>query len=225
MPFTLVDKSATQRVFQDNAGTTITVNIDHPFAGEDSFEFVWPTIGVKPLLDPVTGVAGTDGSLETGVYNVLVTATDNVTGKEIRRFKVSGDVKVTGPTGSIAVRTPDATGYTYNLYTGMTSVKDGPVNLAACAIGPKDGPLAGMASGIAPATDVTITGVGMAQVPPAIVKPGANPAALPAAPKAATFVPATPPKLPPDQPLPSILRNPGETDDQYAERVPPAQRV
>jgi N4-gp56 family major capsid protein len=64
---------------------------------------------------------------------------------------------------------PATVGYTYNVYIGDTA---SPVNLGLSTDGPATGSLAGQATQIAPGTAVTITGIGVAQVPPAPVATG-----------------------------------------------------
>ena len=113
----------------------------------------------------VTGTAGLVGSLATSAtYNIIVTGSDNQNQYESRIYQVSGNISVTGPNGSIAVTMPATTGFTYSVYIGTTA---SPSNLAVCASGPLSGPLAGMATQLAPSAAVVLTGVGVAQTPPA----------------------------------------------------------
>jgi hypothetical protein len=72
---------------------------------------------------------------------------------------------VTGPNGSISVTLPSTpTGFTFNVYVGTTT---SPGNLGITAAGPTVGPLAGQAVQLAGGQTITITGVGLAQTPPA----------------------------------------------------------
>jgi N4-gp56 family major capsid protein len=113
----------------------------------------------------VTGTPSTTGgSLATGTYYVKVTGQLNTTGYESYVAQVSGALSVTGPTGSISVTVPNVPGYTFNVYVGTTT---NPVNLGTSASGPATGPLAGMATQLAPGATAVITALGVAQVPPA----------------------------------------------------------
>ena len=113
----------------------------------------------------ITGTAGTAGALPTSAtYNIIVTASDTQNQYESRIYQVSGNISVTGPNGSISVVLPALVGYTFNIYIGTTS---SPANLALCAAGPTTGPLTGQATQLAPSQTVILTGVGVAQSPPA----------------------------------------------------------
>lgn len=114
--------------------------------------------------------ATTGGSLATGAnWYVIVTGSDTQNQYESQIYAVSGAQSVTGPSGSIQVLTPSTQGYTYSCYitgTGGT-VSAFPTYLAQCPQGPTTGPYAGMAVQLPPATTVTLTNVGVFQVPPA----------------------------------------------------------
>lgn len=113
----------------------------------------------------VTGTAGTAGNLATSTtYNIQVTASPAQTSVEQQIYQVSGNISVTGPTGSIAVTLPTLPNYVFNVYIGTSA---SPSNLGLCALGPATGPLAGQATQLAGGQTVVITGVGTAQVPPA----------------------------------------------------------
>ena len=113
----------------------------------------------------ITGTAGTSGSLATSAtYNIIVTASDTQNQYESRIYQVSGNISVTGPNGSISVVLPALTGFTYSIYVGTSST---PTNLGLTTAGPTQGPLAGQATQLAPGQTVTITGLGVAQTPPA----------------------------------------------------------
>ena len=113
--------------------------------------------------------AGTSGSLATDTYFILVTGSDDQNRYESLIYLVDAGTAVTGPNGSIDITVPSTVGFTYNVYIGDTA---SPVNLGVSAQGPTTGPLAGMATEIAPGTAVTITDIGVAQVPPAPVADG-----------------------------------------------------
>lgn len=104
------------------------------------------------------------GSLTTGSYFIQVTASDTQNQYESRIYQVSNSISVTGPNGSISVILPALAGFSFSVYIGTTS---SPSNLAACAAGPISGPLAGMATQLAANQTVTLTALGVAQVPPA----------------------------------------------------------
>jgi len=119
-----------------------------------------------------TGVAavtaassGTGGSLTTGTYAVQVTGWDNQNQYESLIYQVQTGLSVTSP-APITLTTPSTAGFTYAVYVsqpGSTAI----LNLGLSAQGPTTGPYAGMAISIPPSTAVTITGVGLFQVPPA----------------------------------------------------------
>lgn len=110
--------------------------------------------------------AGTAGSLPGSPtnYYVIVTGTDSQNQYESQIYAVSGAIAVTGPNGSVTVTTPTTTGFTYNVYIGLTTT---PATLGLSASGPISGPLQGQAVQLPPATSVVITGIGLARTPPA----------------------------------------------------------
>ena len=113
----------------------------------------------------ITGTPGSSGSLaSSATYNLIVTASDTQNQYESQIYQVSGNLNVTGPNGSIAVNLPVLAGYTFNIYIGTSS---SPSNLGLSASGPTTGPLQGQATQLAGGQVVTITGIGVAQIPPA----------------------------------------------------------
>lgn len=114
----------------------------------------------------IQGTPGTAGNLATNAtYYIIVTASDTTNQYESRIYQVSNSISVTGPNGSVSVVLPSLANFTYSVYIGTSS---SPVNLAlAPAGGPNQGPLAGQATQLAPGTTVVLTGIGVAQVPPA----------------------------------------------------------
>lgn len=124
------------------------------------------------MVPTFTGVAavtatssGTGGSLTTGNYAVQVTGWDVQNQYESRIYQVQTGLAVTSP-ANIILTTPATAGYTYAVYVsqvGSTAI----MNLGLSPQGPSAGPYTGMAISIPPSTAVTITGVGMFQVPPA----------------------------------------------------------
>ena len=112
---------------------------------------------------------GTSGSLATGTYYTVITGT-NVNNQfgETQIYAVSSGISVTGPNGSVSITMPATTGYTYSVYLGTST---SPTQLAlsnSTASGvPTTGPLAGQATNLAPGAAVTLTGLGLYQVPPA----------------------------------------------------------
>jgi hypothetical protein len=119
----------------------------------------------------ITGTASaTGGSLATGThYQIIVTQSDTINQYETIISQQSADISVTGPTGSISVALPTVYGYTYNVYVSNGGVTASPTigNLALCAAGPTQGPLQGQAVQLTPGQTVVLTGVGLAQTPPA----------------------------------------------------------
>lgn len=113
----------------------------------------------------INGTAGTAGNLATNAtYYIVVTAQDTLLQYESRIYQVSTAANVTGPNGSVSVALPNISGFTFNVYIGTTT---SPANLGVCALGPTTGPLAGQATQLAPNQTVIITGIGVAQTPPA----------------------------------------------------------
>lgn len=113
----------------------------------------------------INGAAGTSGGLATGTYYLQVTASPAATSVEQKIYQVSSSISVTGPTGSVSLSLPTLPGYVFNVYLGTSSA--GPSNLALCASGPSIGPLAGQATQLNGGQTVILTGVGVAQTPPA----------------------------------------------------------
>ena len=112
----------------------------------------------------VSGTAGTSGGLATGTYYIQVTGSPAATSVEQRIYQVSGSISVTGPTGSISVTLPTLPGYVFSVYVGTST---SPTNLGTSLSGPTLGPLAGQATQLASGSTVIISGVGVAQTPPA----------------------------------------------------------
>jgi hypothetical protein len=114
----------------------------------------------------VTGTpSAAGGNLATSAtYNIVVTASPSATSVEQRIYQVSGNISVTGPSGSISVTLPTLANYTFSVYIGTSS---SPTNLALSASGPVVGPLAGQATQLPSGATVILTGVGVAQTPPA----------------------------------------------------------
>ena len=113
----------------------------------------------------IQGSNGSAGALATNTYYVQVTGTDmlNQFGEQLI-YQVSSSISVTGPNGSISVTVPSTTGYTYTVYVGTST---SPANVGLSTSGPSVGPYAGQATQIAPGATITITGLGLFQVPPA----------------------------------------------------------
>ncbi len=113
-----------------------------------------------------TGV-GSGGALAGAAnYYIIVTGQDTQNQYESYVAQVSTAITniTTGAANSITLTTPSTVGYTYNVYVGTTT---SPVNLGLSTAGPTVGPYAGQATQIPPGTAVTITGLGLAQTPPA----------------------------------------------------------
>ena len=111
------------------------------------------------------GTPGTAGNLATSAaYQLQVTASDTQNQYESRIYQVGAAISVTGPNGSVSVVLPALTNFTFNIYIGTSA---SPTNLGVTSAGPLQGPLAGMATQLSPGQTVVITGIGVAQVPPA----------------------------------------------------------
>jgi N4-gp56 family major capsid protein len=121
------------------------------------------------IASPGNPTAGSSGSLATGTYYIQITGTDSLNQKgESQNYQVSAGVAVTGPNGSLTMTMPSTSNYTYNVYIGTSS---SPTNLATSnsisAGVPTVGVLTGQAVNLTPGSTVTLTGVGLFQVPPA----------------------------------------------------------
>lgn len=113
----------------------------------------------------ITGTPGTAGSLATNAgYQIQVTASDTQNQYESRIYQVSAALNVVGPNGSISVVLPALPGFNFNVYIGTSA---SPANLGLCTAGPIVGPMQGQATQLAPGQTVVITGLGVAQTPPA----------------------------------------------------------
>jgi N4-gp56 family major capsid protein len=113
----------------------------------------------------VTGTPGSAGSLAASAnYYLVITGQDTQNQYESYVAQVTAAINVAGPNGSISFTTPNVSGYTFSAYIGTTT---SPANLALSSSGPTVGPLAGQATQLPANTVVTLTGVGLAQTPPA----------------------------------------------------------
>lgn len=131
--------------------------------------FRWVETNMMPYwlgVALVTGTASTTGGnlATSATYNIQVTASPAQTSVEQRVYQVSGNISVTGPTGSITVTLPTLPNYVFSIYIGTTA---SPVNLALTSSGPGTGPLAGQATQLPSGATVVLTGIGIAQTPPA----------------------------------------------------------
>jgi len=129
----------------------------------------WVETNMMPYWVGVALVTGTasaaGGTLATSTtYNIQVTGSPVQTSVEQQIYQVSGNISVTGPTGSISVTLPTLPNYTFSVYIGTSA---SPTNLGLCAAGPATGPMAGQATQLPSGATVVITGIGAAQTPPA----------------------------------------------------------
>jgi N4-gp56 family major capsid protein len=115
----------------------------------------------------VQGGIATTGALATGNYKVQVTAQDSQNQYESQIYQLSNTIAIVGPSGSITVVLPTLAGFTFNVYVANTGTNATPVNLGLSTSGPTTGPLVGQATQMAGGQTVTITGIGLNQVPPA----------------------------------------------------------
>jgi len=105
---------------------------------------------------------GSGGTL-SGTYAVQVTGSDTQNQYESYVAVVSTGNSITG---SFTITTPNVPGYTFNVYVSAAS-SSVPTYLGLCTSGPSQGPFTGQAIQLPANTTVTITGLGLAQVPPA----------------------------------------------------------
>jgi N4-gp56 family major capsid protein len=110
----------------------------------------------------------TGGTFAGGAYTVQITGSDPQNQYEQRIYQPSAPVTVVA-NGSISVTLPSSpANYTYSVYVGLNPV---PANLGTSNtpnVGvPSTGPYAGQAVQLLAGSTVTITGLGVPQVPPA----------------------------------------------------------
>ena len=110
----------------------------------------------------VPSSVGSGGTL-SGSYAVQVTGSDTQNQYESYVAVVSTGNSITG---SFTITTPNVPGYTFNVYVSAASSAV-PTYLGLCSAGPSQGPFTGQAIQLPANTSVTITGLGLAQVPPA----------------------------------------------------------
>jgi N4-gp56 family major capsid protein len=126
------------------------------------------------VADPASNTALLAGGSLAGAptnYFIQIVGAPAMTSVEQRIYQVSAAVSVTGPTGAIQVVLPTLAGYVFNVYIGLTAA---PANLGLSASGPTTGPLAGQATQLASGATVLITGIGVAQTPPAAPATGVS---------------------------------------------------
>jgi N4-gp56 family major capsid protein len=105
---------------------------------------------------------GSGGTL-SGTYAVQITGSDTQNQYESYVATVSTGNSITG---SFTITTPNVPGYTFNVYVSAAS-SSVPTYLGLSTSGPSQGPFTGQAIQLPANTTVTITGLGLAQVPPA----------------------------------------------------------
>ena len=113
----------------------------------------------------VTPTATTGGSLGAGTYKVQVTGQDTQNQYESYVAAVYTLAGV-GASGAITLTTPNVPGYTFTVYLSAANGST-PTSLGLSTSGPNNGPLTGQTVQLPANTTVTITGLGIAQVPPA----------------------------------------------------------
>lgn len=117
-----------------------------------------------------SATGGTLGTAGGTAYYLQVTGWDAQKNYESQIYQVSAGVTVTSSgAGSISLTLPSTAGYTYAVYIGTTT---SPQNLATSASGPTTGPYAGQAIQLAAGATVVLTGIGLAQTPPAAPQTG-----------------------------------------------------
>lgn len=120
--------------------------------------------GFTNSANGVTYTPGSSGNLATNTYYVIITGSDTQNQYESQIYAVSGGQSVTGPNGSITVKLPSTTGYTYSAYIGTTT---SPTTLALSTAGPTSGPMQGQAVQMTAGATVVLTAAGLSQTPPA----------------------------------------------------------
>jgi len=113
----------------------------------------------------VNGAAIAGGALPAATYTIQVTGQDTQNQYESAIYQLSANI-VVGANGAIQLTTPNTPGFTYNVYIA-SGAGASPFNLGASVQGPTQGPLQGQATQLPPNTVVTITALGVSQVPPA----------------------------------------------------------
>ena len=125
-----------------------------------------PTFSGAALVTASAVTSG--GTFADATYYFIVTEVDPITQYETIIHQVSTGIVMSGGSGagSFTMTAPTTTnGKTVNVYVGTSAVT---VNhLALTVSGPTTGPLAGQSVQIPSATALTLTGTGLAQVPPA----------------------------------------------------------
>jgi N4-gp56 family major capsid protein len=118
------------------------------------------------LASPTNGTGTTGGTLSGTVF-IKITGWDTQNQYESQIYQTSAGLAL-GGNNALSVTVPSTTGYTYAVYVGTTA---SPSNLAtatgAAGTIPLVGPYANQAIQIPPGSTVTLTGLGIFQVPPA----------------------------------------------------------
>jgi N4-gp56 family major capsid protein len=111
-----------------------------------------------------TGASGAGSTFSTATYTVQVTGSDIQNQYESRIYQTTTQAVTAGQ--NITLTTPNLPGFTFSVYVsaaGGTTL----FNLGTSPQGPTVGPFAGQATQLPANTAITITGTGVAQVPPA----------------------------------------------------------
>lgn len=124
----------------------------------------------------VTGSAVlSGGALADGTYYITVTESDPITRYETVIHQKSTGIVVSGGSGAASLSVtlpaanylgPNSTPTAFNVYISTTS-STSPLNLGLSTSGPTTGILQGQAVDLTQSTTVVITGLGLAQTPPA----------------------------------------------------------
>jgi N4-gp56 family major capsid protein len=123
--------------------------------------------GVTPAIAG-TGV-GTGGNLPAGTYIVQVTGWDIQNFYESRIYAATTAITVGGSgAGSITLTTPPTPNFTYAVYISSTNGTFVSFLATTSSVAaPQSGPYTGQAIMLPPSTAVTLTGIGLYQIPPA----------------------------------------------------------
>lgn len=113
-------------------------------------------------------VAVGGGTFAAGNTYIQVTGSDTQNQYESQIYAVSDALNLAA-NQAIQVTMPVTAGFTYSVYVGTVNT---PFNLGLSVSGPTSGPLMGQATQLAPGAVVTVTGIGVPQVPPAAPNAG-----------------------------------------------------
>jgi N4-gp56 family major capsid protein len=127
-----------------------------------------------PFWTGVAAVTGAAAATTSGAtlansttYYTQVTGSDGQKQYETNIYQIDGGTG-TGSTGnSLTLTVPATAGFTYSVYIGTSATALTNIAATNSAYAAASGPYVGQAVGIPPGTTLTLTGIGIAQTPPA----------------------------------------------------------